>query len=220
MRNGSLCLLLLFLGFSEIVKGQDSTATEIKETFILPTWFSLMPSKFDTVKGLSASWGYGDIDTDHYSLDSDQACVVINGMHTYISPIQLFAVVMVIVNLPFTEIATFQDDYVEYWTTQDGEINGCSISLWERGKSISIRGMQISLIAHHFESMNGLSIGGIYSQYDTFRGTMISSIRNKAGEGRGVQIGLLNKSESLKGLQIGLWNKIGNRGFPLINIGF
>ena len=49
---------------------------------------------------------------------------------------------------------------------------------------------------------------------------MISGILNKTNRGKGLQIGLINSATKLNGIQIGLWNRIGEKGFPLINMNF
>ncbi|HVU58693.1 MAG TPA: hypothetical protein VHD83_26720 [Puia sp.] len=65
-----------------------------------------------------------------------------------------------------------------------------------------------------------MMITGTQHLTDNFKGVVICGTCNRAIQGRGVQVGLLNVCKHLKGVQIGLWNVNSRRKLPLINWSF
>jgi len=114
------------------------------------------------------------------------------------------------------------------------KMNGVSIGTLEIGDGFAFQGLQITALAHSADKLNGVSLTTLGSGYKQFKGVMISGLLNWTDSGTGLQLGLINRmdtgvglqvglintSKKMRGVQIGLWNKIGNRGFPIINMRF
>jgi len=66
----------------------------------------------------------------------------------------------------------------------------------------------------------GLVVTGSQNLIDDFKGVVVSVLRNRSSQGKGIQIGLLNVCKHMKGIQIGLWNVNSKRKLPFINWSF
>lgn len=77
------------------------------------------------------------------------------------------------------------------------------------------QGIQISSIVNLTNELNGIQIAILHNESENGAGIQIS-LYNKNLKLKGVQIGILNKSNS-NNFQIGLWNKNLKRSLPIIN---
>jgi len=176
-----------------------------------------VPSRADKINGWTIGW---------WSFLDENECdsMVINGFHTNIAPTQIVGFVLI----PYMVGALFELDEKELKMTAldtsrtltESKINGISISIVELADWYTVSGIQISGITHSMHKLNGLSISLGESFYDSFNGIMISGLLNQTYKGKGLQIGLVNSSRTMRGIQIGLWNRIGKRSLPIINMSF
>jgi hypothetical protein len=179
----------------------------------------LVPSKARITNGWAIGWGAS---LDDYCINMDS--IRINGLHTNVFFFQIAVAGMSLLMAPFQPKALLENFDVDTLTYSDliirHKLNGVSISLFEFGEQFSIQGLHVTAFFHNVDKLNGVSITSIASEYKHFNGVMISGIFNKTNRGKGLQIGLFNSATRMTGVQIGLWNRIGNRGFPLINMNF
>jgi hypothetical protein len=101
-----------------------------------------------------------------------------------------------------------------------GTIGGLSLSVGGIMFEYHIKGVSINGGICGATKAHGLLISGISNFTEEFMGLEISSLRNIAVRGRGLQIGLLNMCKNLKGFQLGLWNINSKRKLPIINWSF
>lgn len=162
-----------------------------------------------------------------YSVDLDYCkdldSVRINGVYVNISPLQPLGMLMMLPMLPYAIVKKTQRDekeaisYVQDSLIANHKLNGLAIGVLEHGDGFCMQGLQVSLLFHHMDQLNGLSISSLVGNYYHFKGLMISGIYNSAHKGKGVQLGLVNKAKEMRGIQVGLWNSNGRRSLPFIN---
>jgi hypothetical protein len=205
------------------VRGQsyelDSTNVENADEQKTNNVIGFVPSKASVTNGWAIGWTAA---FDDYPSETNS--IRINGLHTNFLFVQAYVAVAAITMCPFqpkelfyifrTDTETYDDLVIKH------KMNGVSVSFLELGEAFSVQGLQITGLFHFVDKLNGVSITSLGSHYTHFNGVMISGIYNNTNRGRGTQIGLVNKATKLNGVQVGLWNKIGNRGFPLINMSF
>ena len=180
----------------------------------------LVPSNARVTNGWAIGW-CTSLDCYCSYMDS----IRINGLHTNVSPFQIFVAGMAIAMTPF---ALFMSDTYkknEYFWVYDtisinNQLNGVSIGLFEATEAFCMQGVQITALGSIMGKLNGFSVTFGASDYQYLNGVMISGVFNKTKKGNGLQIGLVNMAKEMKGVQIGLWNKIGKRGLPIINMSF
>jgi len=218
----SAIIIYTFLSITS-VKGQsdtlDSTKVENAEEQRTNNVIGFVPSKASVTNGWAIGW---TASFDDYPSETNS--ITINGLHTNFLFVQAYVAVTAITMMPFqpkelfyifcTDTDTYDDLVIKH------KMNGVSVSFLEIGEAFSVQGLQITGLFHFVDKLNGVSVTSLGSHYTHFNGVMISGIYNKTNRGRGTQIGLINKAAKLHGVQVGLWNKIGNRGFPLINMSF
>ncbi len=99
------------------------------------------------------------------------------------------------------------------------KVNGISFSPCSiRYNKTITNGVSISALISGNDKVNGVSLGLVNATTE-FNGLMLSSV-NISKQGKGVMFGFINLSETLKGVQFGLWNRIGDFGFPFMNLRF
>ncbi|MEO8961162.1 MAG: carboxypeptidase-like regulatory domain-containing protein [Ginsengibacter sp.] len=99
-----------------------------------------------------------------------------------------------------------------------GKVNGVQLAGIYNHAADSVKGIQIAGISNYAnKKMNGLQIAGIgnFSRRE-MDGTQIAGIFNYAKKLRGLQIGLINVSDSSDGYSIGLLNLV-NKGYHKIS---
>jgi hypothetical protein len=178
----------------------------------------IVPSKADQING----WTIGLLLLDENNNKCDS--MIINGLYTNISPAQVAGVMLI----PYMIGAPFELEEKEIKMNHldtnrniiENKINGLSIGIVEITDWYVVNGIQISGLSHSMYKLNGLSVSLGESFYSSFKGVMISGLLNQTLKGKGLQIGLVNSSKTLRGVQIGLWNRIGKRSLPIINMSF
>ncbi len=188
------------------------------DSFKVRNGIGFTPSKANVINGWSIGWlmlsGFQEKDKVE----------TINGIYTNLSPLQVFWGMMMIPRLvltPFTlnraqlAISIIDTTIINYNT-----INGVAFSVVDASEIYIVNGLQVSILMHELYKLQGVSAALGSSNYYSFNGVMISGVANITNRGKGLQIGLFNTSSRLNGVQIGLWNRIGNIGFPFINMCF
>jgi hypothetical protein len=178
-----------------------------------------IPSKADAINGLAIGW----LELGAYEDKKDS--VIINGVYSNISPLQFFVGA---ISIPYLIISPFNKDIFKETfgdvnsvnKEYENRINGVSLSFLEGSDRYVVNGLQVSVLFHNMYKLHGFSATIGASFYSSFNGLMISGLFNNTKYGKGLQIGLINRSYNLTGLQIGLWNRIGNRSLPIINMRF
>jgi len=218
----STLIIYTFLSLTS-VRGQsdtlDSTKVENADEEKTNNVIGFVPSKASVTNGWAIGW---TASFDDYPSETNS--IRINGLHTNFLFVQAYVAMAAITMMPFqpkellfffeADTATYEDLVIKH------KMNGVSVSFLELGEAFSVQGLQVTGLFHFVDKLNGVSITSLGSHYTHFNGVMISGIYNNTNHGRGTQIGLINKATKLNGVQVGLWNKIGNRGFPLINMSF
>lgn len=106
------------------------------------------------------------------------------------------------------------------WNEMKERINGFSLSGGGLIGDADMRGVAINGLLCYVTRTRGVSITGLRNESARFEGVVISGMINKNVEGRGVQIGLVNRCKHLRGFQFGLWNENSKRSLPLVNWDF
>ena len=101
-------------------------------------------------------------------------------------------------------------------TLAHSTINGLSISSGLIKSKMKINGAAINATCAAEKEMNGVEVSGLINIHTVFHGVIAAPV-NATMRGKGVQIGLYNRSKGGKLLQIGLLNTIGKRTTPFIN---
>ena len=218
----SVFTIIIYISLSlSSVRGQsdtvDSTNVENADEQKTNNVIGFVPSKASVTNGWAIGWTAA---FDDYPSETNS--IRINGLHTNFLFVQAYVAVAAITMMPFqpkelfyvfqSDTDTYDDLVIKH------KMNGLSISFLELGEQFSVQGLQITGLFHFVDKLNGVSITSLGSHYTHFNGVMISGIHNRTNRGRGAQIGLINTATKLNGVQVGLWNRIGNRGFPLINM--
>lgn len=112
-------------------------------------------------------------------------------------------------------------------------INGLNISLSGSVCDCKTNGIQLGLIGHLNNTVNGISGAFLMNYSEKHNGLQFSlfneslvmkglqfGISNNAYISKGLQIGLFNDGGDIKGIQIGLWNENDKRRLPFINWNF
>lgn len=215
--------ILIFASFTSVRGQSDCLDNPLKYKNVymkrVHNVIGLVPSKARVTNGWAIGWA-ASLDNHCIHMDS----IRINGLHTNVFLPQAYIAGMSLVVAPFYPKMLLENFDVDTLTYDDlvirHKLNGVSISLFEFGEQFLIQGLHVTAFFHNVDKLNGLSITSIAGQYKHFNGVMISGILNKTNRGKGLQIGLINSAAKLNGIQIGLWNRIGEKGFPLINMNF
>ena len=78
-------------------------------------------------------------------------------------------------------------------------------------------GLQLAVYSNYTYRLNGIQLAAIANtNYETMNGVQVA-LMNDTNTLHGVQIGIYNKSKKGKGLQLGIWNDNGRRKRPLVN---
>ena len=181
----------------------------------------LVPSKARVTNGWAIGWSTG---LDTYC-DCSMENIRINGLHTNVSPFQMFVACVTVMMSPFALFIpeTYQknENFWDYDTVSiNNQLNGVAIGLFEVSDDFCMQGVQITALYHSLGKLNGFSANLVYSDYQYLNGVMISGVYNKTKKGKGLQIGLVNMAKEMRGVQIGLWNVNQKRKLPLINWNF
>jgi len=211
-------IIFIFSFFSITVYCQvnsSDTTILVSNNNKVNNFIGFIPSKAKTTNGWAIGWTPA-LEANPWRLDT----VNINGLYTNISPFQVVVIAMAIPHLlKPSNYKKLPKDTIEYDNVRfRNRLNGLSVGLFDIGEEFCMQGVQLTLLYHEMGKLNGLSLTLLASNYKHFNGLMISGILNKTKSGKGLQIGLINKAKKLKGIQIGIWNKIGDKGFPLINM--
>ncbi|NML20719.1 hypothetical protein HHL16_07530 [Pseudoflavitalea sp. G-6-1-2] len=106
------------------------------------------------------------------------------------------------------------------WDEMKESIKGVSLSGGGLVGNADMRGVAINGLLCYVTRSRGLNITGLRNESARFEGVVVSGLINKNVEGRGVQIGLVNRCKHLRGFQFGLWNENSKRSLPFINWDF
>ena len=89
----------------------------------------------------------------------------------------------------------------------DDIINGFNISSGTTG-NVSFNSITLALVVQSGTGNNGIAIATLWNGMNKSNGIQSAGLRNKATYNRSVQISLSNSTASMKGLQIGVANYV------------
>ena len=171
-------------------------------------WFS--PSNANMVRGVN-------VGLQTMNLNGDP--LTINGVNLNADLLSLLVGSMGLFYIPFGNALINLPDSAELSSIVN-TVRGLSLSFGGLMGNNQVHGVSINVGIFSAIKTKGVIITGSQNLIDDFRGVAISALRNRASQGKGVQIGLLNICKHLKGVQIGLWNVNSKRKLPFINWSF
>lgn len=171
-------------------------------------WFS--PSNANKVRGINIG-----LQTMNFNGDP----LTVNGVNLNADLMSLLVGSVAFLYMPFDNALINLPDSADISAVVN-TVRGLSLSFGGLMGNNQVNGVSINGGFFSAIRTRGLIITGSQNLIDDFRGVIISALRNRTSQGKGVQIGLLNICKHLKGVQIGLWNVNDKRRLPFINWSF
>jgi len=184
--------------------------TSKKASPIIRKWVWITPSNANKIKGVNIG-----LVTENLGGKP----LAINGVNLNADVLTVFFTIYAVLSIRSTSSLINMPDTISRSNIRD-TVTGLSLSGGGLAGDTQMKGVSINGLTCAVIEAKGLVITGTQNITDAFKGVEICGLRNKAIQGRGVQIGLLNICKHLKGIQLGLWNVNSKRKLPIINWSF
>ncbi|MFZ5553191.1 MAG: hypothetical protein ACOZCO_08760 [Bacteroidota bacterium] len=184
-------------GIRPVIKTETDDTAYIER---FPIGFT--PSKTDKINGLGIGFGgYSD-------------GITVNGLNI---ELPFFHTIYILLS-PYNHLQAW--DSAGYYSVIEDKtdcwFNGVNIACTHFSFGV-MKGVQVNGLTLVAFETKGLTVTGLRSEVYKFSGLSVSGFVNRAGEGKGVQLGLFNNCRDLRGIQMGFWCKNGKRSLPFIN---
>lgn len=186
--------------------------TKMDTTYSKRNFFWFTPNKVEKINGLAFGVFPENVKNDAYD---ERDSLTINGLNIEVNPFAIFWLTNGGVSGPFPDSIEMYKEQIK--DKYELRVNGINLSIVGTMSEARISGLNLAGLNTVVDNIQGITISGINNFCYELKGISIAGLRNRASIGRGIQIGLFNKTTDLRGIQIGLWNINGKRSLPFIN---
>ncbi|MGV3461272.1 MAG: hypothetical protein ACO1N9_12545 [Flavobacterium sp.] len=203
-----IVLLLCIVGINAAAQEFETTKTQ----YI----FSFTPIAKDVSQVNGLAFGIGHSTAGLWRDDDEFRPVTVNGLNIEVNPLTPFI-------LLFADPAKVNNDkplivnngvYLAVGGMRgNAVINGLSVAVFD--VTVKNNGIGINALYNVSKELNGIHISGLANAAENSGAGLMIAPFNRAGDYKGLQLGLSNKATGASWVQIGLFNKSAGRGFQM-----